>query len=71
MSIWEEASKISSKNKPGECIKIWNDIKPRGDLKLGSLIHWAKTDCLKLFETIRPTLTVINKYLMMIRNMIA
>jgi hypothetical protein len=26
------------------------------DLKLGSLIHWAKTDCLELFEKIRPTL---------------
>jgi hypothetical protein len=30
MSIWEEASKRSAKNKPGECLKIWNDIKPRG-----------------------------------------
>ena len=39
MSIWEEASKRSSKNKPGECVKIWNDIKPKGDLKLGSLMH--------------------------------
>ena len=59
MNIWEEASKRSSKNKPGECSKIWNDIKPNIVYTIGSLIHWAKTDCLEVYAKIRPTLNCI------------
>jgi len=57
MSLWEEASKRSSKNKPGECASIWADMTPNGALKFGSLVHWAKEGNLELYEKLKPSLT--------------
>ena len=42
---WDKFSQYSKKYKPGECDSLWDHMEDRG-LSMGSLIKWAKDDCL-------------------------
>lgn len=48
---WIEFSKNSDKYEEGECEKKWNHMKD-GNLGIGTLRYWAKTDNLKAYEKI-------------------
>jgi Family of unknown function (DUF5906)/Primase C terminal 2 (PriCT-2)/TOTE conflict system, Archaeo-Eukaryotic Primase domain len=45
-AVWDDWSEMSPDKYPGaaKIKQLWNSLKPRGDLGLGSLFHWA---CLK------------------------
>ena len=55
LSLWEEVSKRSRKNKPNDCSNKW-DAMTANSLNIGSLHYWAKKDCPELYQRIRPTL---------------
>ena len=42
-TVWEEFSTQSVKYKKGECLRLWNKMKP-GGLTVATLRMWAKTD---------------------------
>ena len=48
---WDEFSKHSTKYIPGECKRVWRQMK-KGGLGIGTLHMWAKTDNLELYRNI-------------------
>ena len=60
LSLWEEVSKRSKKNKPNDCSDKWNRMSANS-LTIGSLHYWAKKkDCLELYQRSRPTLKSVS-----------
>ena len=57
LSLWEEVSKRSRKNKPNDCSNKWGAM-TANSLGIGSLHHWAKKDSPEIYQRIRPTLEV-------------
>ena len=53
LTIWNDWSKKSDKYKDGECFKKWKTFNKQNgkQLKIGSLIKWAKEDNLKKFKS--------------------
>jgi len=56
MSLWEEVSQRSTKNKPGECARLWDKMVPNGRWTLGGMVPLAKEGNMEMFERILPRL---------------
>ena len=52
LSVWEELSKKSPKNKPGDCATHWKSFK-KGPLTQATLWKWLKEDNLEAFNMLR------------------
>ena len=59
LSLWEEVSKRSKKNKPNDCSDKWCRM-TANSLGIGSLHHWARNDSPELYQRIRPTLKSVS-----------
>jgi hypothetical protein len=58
LSLWEQVSQRSKKNKPGECAKKWAEMKPNGNWTLGGMVPLAKEGNLEMFDKILPKLNM-------------
>jgi hypothetical protein len=58
MSLWEEVSKRSKKNKPSECARLWGKMVPSADWTLGGMVPLAKLGNPEMFDRILPTLNL-------------
>lgn len=52
LEVWIHFSKISSSYVEGECETLWNKFKENGNIGIGSLKYWAKSDNKELYEKI-------------------